>query len=46
VRVVAPDGSFDWGDAGIGAGSILALTLVSLGGLLAATHHRGRQGQS
>ncbi len=46
VHVVAPDGSFHWDDAGIGAGSILALTLLGLGGVFAATHHRGRQGQS
>jgi hypothetical protein len=45
VRVVAPDGGFDWGDAGIGAGSMLALTLSGLGGVLAATNRRSRQKQ-
>ena len=43
VRVVAPGSGFDWGDAGIGAGSTLALTLIALAGVLAATNHRGRQ---
>jgi len=41
VRVVAP-GGFDWGDAGIGASSMLALTGIGLGGVL-ATNRRGRR---
>jgi hypothetical protein len=31
---------FDWGDAGIGAGGLLGLVLIALGGMLAITHHR------
>jgi hypothetical protein len=46
VRVVAHSSGFDWGDAGIGAGSMLALTLIGLGGVLAATNRRGRQTQA
>ena len=45
----APSSSFDWGDAGIGAGSMLALTLIGVGGVLAASNRRGRhtdQGQA
>jgi hypothetical protein len=40
VRVTTPSGGFDWGDAGIGAGGMLALTLIGLGGTLTATHRR------
>lgn len=43
VRLIAPRGGFDWGDAGIGAGSALALTMIGVGGVLAATKRRGRQ---
>jgi hypothetical protein len=32
--------SMDWGDAGIGAGSVLALILLGLGGVLAVMHRR------
>lgn len=45
----APSSGFDWGDAGIGAGSMLALTLIGVGGVLAASNRRGRhthQGQA
>jgi hypothetical protein len=44
IRVVqAPaDNGFDWGDAGIGAGGVIALTLLSLGGVTAA--RRGSHG--
>ena len=38
----APSSGFDWGDAGIGAGSTLALTLIGVGGVLAASNRRGR----
>jgi hypothetical protein len=31
---------FDWGDAGIGAGGLLGIVLIALGGMLAITHHR------
>jgi hypothetical protein len=41
VRVVAPD-SFDWGDAGIGAGASLALFGIALVGARAATNGRRR----
>jgi hypothetical protein len=37
---VASGGGFDWGDAGIGAGSAFALTIVALGGALAVTNRR------
>jgi hypothetical protein len=44
IRVMqAPaDSGFDWGDAGIGAGGAIALTLLSLGGVTAA--RRGSHG--
>jgi hypothetical protein len=32
----------DWGDAGIGAGGLLGLMLLGLGGALAVVHHRRR----
>ena len=33
----------DWGDAGIGAGGLLGLMLLGLGGALALVHHRRRR---
>jgi hypothetical protein len=36
----APDGGLDWGDAGIGAGGLLGLILLGLGGILAVMHRR------
>jgi hypothetical protein len=33
-------GGFDWGDAGIGAGGVLALVLIAVGGSLMVTHRR------
>ena len=44
VRVVTvdSDGAFDWGDAGIGAGSSLALVLIGAGSALAVRHRPGR----
>jgi hypothetical protein len=42
VRVVAPDGSFDWGDAGIGAGASLVLLGIGLAGTRAVTTSRKR----
>jgi hypothetical protein len=44
VRVVTveTDRSFDWGDAGIGAGSGLALVLIGVGSALAVRHRPGR----
>jgi hypothetical protein len=35
-------GGLDWGDAGIGAGGLLGLMLLGLGGALAVVHHRQR----
>ena len=35
-------GGLDWGDAGIGAGGLLGLILVALGGTLAVLHRRQR----
>jgi hypothetical protein len=44
VRVAQPSqttsGGFDWGDAGIGAGGVLALVLIAVGGSLMVTHRR------
>ena len=37
VTVFQPNG-FDWGDAGIGAGAVIAISLIALGGTLAVTH--------
>jgi hypothetical protein len=45
VRVVDPQPTgtgFDWGDAGIGAGGLLGLVLIALGGTAAVAHHRHR----
>jgi hypothetical protein len=36
----APSVDFHWGDAGIGAGGMLALTLIGLGGAVTLTHRR------
>ena len=40
VRVVTHNGGFHWGDAGIGAGGMLAVTLIGLGGAITVTHRR------
>ena len=44
VKVAQPSqttgGGFDWGDAGIGAGGVLALVLIAVGGALMVTHRR------
>jgi hypothetical protein len=45
VKVVDPQPTntgFDWGDAGIGAGGLLGLALIALGGTAAVAHHRHR----
>jgi hypothetical protein len=42
VHVVAPDGSFNWGDAGIGAGASLVLVGIGLAGTRAVTNSRKR----
>ena len=36
----ASDGGIDWGDVGIGAGSVLGLALLALGGTFAVVHRR------
>ena len=45
VKVVDPPPTtgFDWGDAGIGAGGLLGLILVGLGGTLVVSHRRHSQ---
>jgi hypothetical protein len=44
VKVAEPSqttgGGFDWGDAGIGAGGVLALVLIAVGASLMVTHRR------
>ena len=40
VRVVTHNGGFHWGDAGIGAGGMLAVTLIGLGGTITLTRRR------
>jgi hypothetical protein len=40
VTVASPQGGFDWGDAGIGAGGAVAVLLLGLGAALMATHRR------
>jgi hypothetical protein len=41
IRAQAPKSGFDWGDAGIGGG--LALTLIGVGGAVAASQRRNRR---
>jgi hypothetical protein len=36
----ADDGGIDWGDAGIGAGSLLVIVAIGLGGTAAVMRHR------
>jgi hypothetical protein len=36
----AGEGGIDWGDVGIGAGSVLGLALLALGGTFAVVHRR------
>jgi hypothetical protein len=40
VHVTAPSGGFDWGDAGVGAGGMLALILIAAGGVLTMARRR------
>jgi hypothetical protein len=42
VRVVTASAGFHWDDAGIGAGGMLALIVIGLGGALTLTR-RGNQ---
>jgi hypothetical protein len=39
---VRSDSGLDWGDAGIGAGGMLVVTLIALGGAVAVNHRRHR----
>jgi hypothetical protein len=43
VRVIAPGGGFDWGDAAIGAAAGFMLTMVGLGGVTAIGRRRTRR---
>jgi hypothetical protein len=45
VRVVTvpADSGFDWGDAGIGAGGLLALAAIGAGAAVATGHRPGRR---
>ncbi|MGZ4251355.1 MAG: hypothetical protein ACXVUE_24020 [Solirubrobacteraceae bacterium] len=43
VRIVTPRRGFDGGDAGIGAVSMLVLTAIAFGGVLATTNRRSRR---
>jgi len=40
--LIADEPGFDWGDAGIGAGSALGLVLIVLAVMFAAVHRRAR----
>ena len=39
---VADEPGFDWGDAGIGAGAVLGLTLITLSVMFGVVHRRNR----
>jgi len=41
-RVVTASAGFHWGDAGIGAGGMLAVIVIGLGGALTLTHRRNQ----
>jgi hypothetical protein len=43
LHVTAGTSGFDWGDAGIGAAGGLAISIVGLGGGLAASQRRARR---
>jgi hypothetical protein len=43
VHVVTHSDGFDWAAAGVGAGGMLALTLIALGGAATATHRRNHR---
>ena len=40
----ATGGGIDWTDAGLGAGGVLGLTLISIGGALVAVRRHGTRG--
>jgi len=42
-RAVTASAGFHWGDAGIGAGGMLALIVIGLGGALTLTHRRNQR---
>jgi hypothetical protein len=42
VHVIAPSGGFDWGDAGVGAGGMLALILIAAGGVITLARRRSQ----
>ncbi len=42
VHVTAGSGGFDWGDAGIGAGAGIAISVLVLGGLTVSGRDTGR----
>jgi hypothetical protein len=44
VRIQTTESGFEWGDAGIGAASVLALTMLVLGGGLVISQRRRRHG--
>jgi hypothetical protein len=46
VRTISGDSGFDWGDAGIGAGAGLALSVIAVGGALAVSQRRSRRSTS
>jgi hypothetical protein len=43
VSANANGGGFDWGDAGIGAAGGIGITMIGVGGALAASHRRTRR---
>jgi hypothetical protein len=43
VRAVTADAGFHWADAGIGAGGMLALTVIGLGAALTLTRRRNQR---
>lgn len=43
VRVLVPNTGFDWRDASIGAAAGLAISLVALGGAIAASRRRDQR---
>jgi hypothetical protein len=42
VSIASPEGGFDWGDAGIGAGGAVAVLLFGLGAAMMTAHRRHR----
>jgi hypothetical protein len=44
VRIQTPQSGFEWGDAGIGAASMLAFVMLALGCGLVISQRRGRHG--